>query len=317
MPFHRRLAHGRAGGGRDSGGKRAQLSMREAIALGALQGPTELLPVSSSAHTTLIPWLAGWSYPELDPELRKSFEVALHAGAALALALDMRAELTDSAQELTGRRFAVIALSLGPPALAGYTLERTIARRLGGPRSIAAGLLAGAFAMALADIRPGRRTEAMPGGLRDQTGSGRSGSGIRGARGQNDAGPGDGLALGVAQAAALIPGVSRNGATLTAARARGFTREDAQTLSWHAGLPVIGGASALKAWRLWRRGVPDGAGPALVAGASSAFFSTAVSADVLRRPRVSARSLLPYACYRCMIAAIALVRLRRTQNMNG
>lgn len=296
---------------------RQRLSIREAIVLGALQGPTELLPVSSSAHTTLIPWLAGWPYPKLEPELRKSFEVALHTGAAVALAIDMRAELTDSARGLSRRRIAAIALSLGPPALAGYALERPIERRLGGPRSIAAGLVVGALAMALADLRPGRGAGAGPAEDHERLDAGRSGEGDRGARGQQDAGPRDGLALGVAQAAALIPGVSRNGATLTAARARGFAREDAQALSWHAGLPVILGASALKAWRLWRRGVPGGAGPALAVGAGSAFVSTAASAGLLRRPRVSARALLPYALYRCMIAAIVLRCLRRTQNMSG
>jgi undecaprenyl-diphosphatase len=299
---------------------RQRLSICEAIALGALQGPTELLPVSSSAHTTLIPWLAGWPYPELDPELRKSFEVALHTGAALALALDMRAELIDAARGLSRRRVAVIALSLGPPALAGYSLERTIEQRLGGPRSIAAGLLAGALAMVLADMRPGQATDVEPAGGGDcderQT-AGRAGERAHGARRQEDARPRDGLALGIAQATALIPGVSRNGATLTAARARGFAREDAQTLSWHAGLPVIFGASALKAWRLWRGGVPEGARPALVMGAAGAFVSTAASAGLLRSRRMSARSLLPYAVYRCTIAAITVIRLRRTQNMNG
>jgi undecaprenyl-diphosphatase len=293
---------------------RQRLSFWEAIALGALQGPTELLPVSSSAHTTLIPWLAGWPYPELDPELRKSFEVALHAGAAAALALDMRTELIDSARGLIPRRIAVIALSLAPPALAGYALERPIGRRLGGPRSIAAGLLVGALAMALADLHPGRRSGDAAGGAHGRAGGEHDDERAREARHQQDAGPRDGLALGLAQAMALIPGVSRGGATLTAARARGFAREDAQTLSWHAGLPVMFGASALKAWRLWREGVPEGAGSALAAGAGSAFVSTAASARLLRRPWVSARTLLPYAGYRCTIALIAIGRLRRTQN---
>jgi len=296
---------------------RQRLSICEAMALGALQGPTELLPVSSSAHTTLIPWLAGRPYPELDPALRKSFEVALHAGAAVALALDMRAELIDAAKGLSWRRIAVIALALGPPALAGYTLERPIERRLGGPRSIAAGLIAGAIAMALADLHPGRGMDIEPADSRERQNTGRACERARGERRQEDAGPRDGLVFGAAQAAALIPGVSRNGATLTAARARGFAREDAQTLSWHAGLPVILGASVLKGWRLWRGGVPGGAGPALVVGAGSAFVSTATSAGLLRRARVSARALLPYALYRCAIAAIAVARLRRTQNMNG
>jgi undecaprenyl-diphosphatase len=275
----------------------ARLSLRHALALGLLQGPTELLPVSSSGHTTLIPWLAGWPYAELDPELRKSFEVVLHAGAGAALAIDMRTELLEGVLRLNRRRGGTIALSLGLPALAGYALERPIERRLGGPRSIAAGLIAGAVAMALADIPPGRGT-----------------------RREDEAGPRDGLALGLAQAAALIPGVSRNGATLTAARARGFRRKDAQTLSWHAALGVILGASTLKAWRMWQRGVPDEAWPALAAGAGSAFVSTAASARLLRRRSVGEHGLLPYAVYRCMLAAIVLKkskRLRRTQNRDG
>ncbi|HST56282.1 MAG TPA: undecaprenyl-diphosphate phosphatase, partial [Solirubrobacteraceae bacterium] len=74
-----------------------RLPLRQAIALGLLQGPTELLPVSSSGHTTLIPWLAQWDYARLQPELRKSFEVALHAGAAAALLVDLsRREYKDA-----------------------------------------------------------------------------------------------------------------------------------------------------------------------------------------------------------------------------
>src|SRR4029077_14069016 len=133
------------------------LHLRHALALGLAQGPTELLPVSSSAHTTLIPLLAGWPYAELDDELRKSFEVALHAGAGLALALDMRGELIEAAAELNGPRVVVIALALAPPALAGLTLRAAIERRFGGPRSIAAGLAAVVVSMALADVRPARR----------------------------------------------------------------------------------------------------------------------------------------------------------------
>ncbi len=310
-----------------------RLSLCQAAALGALQGPTELLPVSSSSHTTLIPWLAGWSYAELDPELRKTFEVVLHAGAAVALAIDMRTELIESARALDRRRAAAIALSLAPPALAGYALEGSIERRLGGPRSIAVGLIVGAVAMALADLRPGRLRGRRAPGRRSAT----EGSLARGARREREAGPCDGLALGVAQATALIPGVSRYGATLTAARARGFAREDAHALSWHAGLGVILGASALKGARLlWPRADTDvsadvhadeaGACAAdsthtprasLVAGGASAFISTLASAHVLRRQWVNTRGLLPYAVYRLTIAAVTLKRLRRTQNRDG
>jgi undecaprenyl-diphosphatase len=271
-----------------------QLRLRHAVALGLAQGPTELLPVSSSAHTTLIPLLAGWPYAELDDELRKSFEVALHAGAGIALALDMRGELREAAGELTGGRLVVIALSLAPPVLAGLVLRSPIERRLGGPRSIAAALAGGGFAMALADMRAGAGT-----------------------RRRHDACPRDGLALGLAQAVALIPGVSRYGATLTATRARGFARGDARTLSWHAALPVILGASALEGTRLARHGTPPGAAAPLCAGALGAFLSTLVSARILRRPTRAADSLLPYGLYRCVLATLVLARLRSRPTANA
>jgi undecaprenyl-diphosphatase len=287
--------------------QRRRLSLGEAVALGALQGPTELLPISSSGHTTLIPWLARWPYPGLDPELRKAFEVALHAGAGAALAIVMRGELLETARALDARASAVIAASLAPPALAGYALERAIERRLGGPRATAAGLIAGAVAMALADALPGRAT------CRE-----RGGAETAGSRRRHDARAADGLALGIAQAIALIPGISRNGATLTAARARGFAREDAAALSWHAALPVILGASALKGWRLTRRhsGTADPlaqGGRVLLAGAAVAFVSTLASARALRRARLSGSSLAPYAIYRCLLAALVLRRLRSAQ----
>jgi undecaprenyl-diphosphatase len=297
MPFRRRLSLHRPRNPRHESASAAAPSLWEAVALGVLQGPTELLPVSSSGHTTLVPWLAGWSYAELDPELRKSFEVALHTGAGMALAIDMRGELIEAARTLDRQRAGMIALSLLPAVVAGYVLEGPIERRLGGPRAIATGLIAGAVAMAVADLRPG------PGG-RD----------VPRERDESQAGPRDGLALGFAQAAALIPGVSRNGATLAVARARGFRRADAQALSWHAALPVILGASALKGWRMWRGGVPGDAWPALAAGTGSAFASTTASARLLRRGQVSGWGLLPYALYRCTIAAIVLARVRDAQN---
>src|ERR1039458_5046339 len=162
-----------------------RLSLRHSLALGLVHGPTELLPISSSAHTILIPWLAGWPYADLDPELRKSFEVALHAGTAAALLADLpsaqagglrrrwrqtvRGQQTvrghalapaGAAPMLDARQAWLIALSLVPPVIAGYTLEQPLQRRLGGPPTIAYGLLIGGVAMALADTPPpdGTRT---------------------------------------------------------------------------------------------------------------------------------------------------------------
>jgi len=262
------------------------LPRRHALALGLLQGPTELLPISSSAHTELVAWLAGWPYAHLQGERRKSFEVALHVGAALALAIHMRGELAHAALHLSRRRAGVVALSIAPPALAGYVLERPIERRLGGPRSIAAGLVAGALAMALADRRAGERAA-------------------------EDAHAGDGLALGLAQAAALIPGVSRNGATLAAARARRFDRSGAQTLSWHAALPVLLGAGVLRGARLRRVGLAHEERAALVIGSASALLSTLASARLLDRRLRAGQSLLACSLYRCALAALVLSRVAR------
>jgi undecaprenyl-diphosphatase len=260
------------------------LTLGHAVTLGLLQGPAELLPISSSAHTTLVPWLAGWPYTELDGELRKSFEVALHAGTALALALELGADH----ESCDAQSVSLLVLSLAPASLAGFLLRGPIERRLGAPRSIAAGLAAGGLAMALADAKADT-----------------------GARARTDAGALDGLALGLAQAAALIPGVSRHGATLTAARARGFARASAQTLSWETGLPVILAAVALKGSRLLRHGVSPAARAPLAAGTISAFASTLLSARLLRDGRETGRRLAPYALYRCALAVLVFLHGRR------
>jgi len=264
----------------------ARLRIRDAVALGLLHGPAELLPVSSSGHLALVPWLLDWPYAELDDELRKSFEVALHAGTAAALLLGLRAEVGAAARDLDRRRAGLIGWSLLPPAVAGLACERVIERRLGTPASVAAGLLAGSLAMAAADVAG------------------------RGTRRREDAGAADGLALGLAQACALVPGVSRNGATLAAARARGFAREDSSVLSRHAALPVILAATALKGTRLVRRGLPPGAAGGFAAGIAASFAATIASIRVIRAVERD-RSLLPWAAYRIALAALVLGRLRR------
>jgi undecaprenyl-diphosphatase len=265
--------------------------LRHAVALGLMHGPAELLPISSSAHTTLIPWLLDWPYARLDGERRKAFELALHAGAGAALAIELRSELAHEIAGVDVRRLGVIALSLAPPALVGYLLERPIERRLGGPRSIAAGLALGAVAMALADGHRCALARGRPRAFREATAS-------------------DGLALGLAQAAALIPGVSRNGAALTAARARGFSRGAAQALSWHAGLPVIAGASVLEGARMCRDGTTRQERVRQLSGAASAFGSTLAVARLLRRQLREGQPLWPFALYRTVLAALVVSRWR-------
>jgi undecaprenyl-diphosphatase len=266
-------------------GPTTRLPVGQALALGALHGPAELLPISSSGHIALIPWLLGWEYDRLDAELRKSFEVALHAGTAAALLITLRDEVGDALGGLDLRRLLLIALSFAPPAVVGYTLERPIESRLGTPPTIAVGLIAGSLLMAAADRRPQIRHH-------------------------EDAGAVDALWLGVAQAAALIPGVSRNGATLAAARFRRFTREDANRLSRHVALPVIAGATLLKGVRLKRRGLPPETAVPFALGALASFGSTLGSTWLIRQVERD-RSLLPYACYRIGLGLVALRKCRR------
>jgi undecaprenyl-diphosphatase len=314
-----------------------RLSLPHAVALGLAHGPTELLPISSSAHTILIPFLAGWPYAELDPELRKSFEVALHAGTAAALLADLRAleshpglravlgrlaarraAPSDSdptarglPTQVTGenafpaaapsdfpaRQALLVALSFVPPAVVGFIFEQPLQRRLSGLPTIVAGLLLGGVAMALADARSPEGTRTLA-----------------------QASAGDGLLLGLAQACALVPGVSRSGAVLTAARARGFSRGDANTLARRTGLPVILGAGALKTGRLLQRGLADGTpisgGRALLLGGGASFFSTLAASRLLRRGRGTqpAPALLPYSLYRVLLASLVVLRRARSFN---
>lgn len=258
---------------------------RRSLALGIVQGPAELLPVSSSAHIVLIPWLAGWDWREIDPELRKSFEVALHAGAAAALLIGQRQLIAEELREFDLRGAVVLTLSFLPPALVGYKLERSIERRLGGPRATAIGLLAGAAAMLVADTRPQLR-------------------------GRGEAKAADGLALGVAQAAALAPGVSRNGITLAAARWRRFSRDQANLLSRTIALPIIVGATTLKGVRLIRRGASPELRRSMALGVTASFASTLASQRLIKLVERD-RALWPYAAYRAALATVVLTRLRR------
>ena len=263
-----------------------RIAAARALALGIVQGPAELLPVSSSAHIVLVPWLAGWDWELLDPELRKSFEVALHGGAAAALLIGQRQTILEELRAFDGSRALVLGLSFLPAALVGYTLERPIEQRLGGPKATAIGLLAGAAAMLVADTRPQER-------------------------GRGEATPADGLALGIAQAAALAPGVSRNGVTLAAARWRRFSRDQANLLSRTIALPIIVGATALKGGRLARRGTTPGLRRSLALGLGASFASTLASQRLIKLVERD-RALWPYAAYRAALAAVVLVKLSRS-----
>jgi undecaprenyl-diphosphatase len=239
------------------------------VALGLLQGPAELFPISSSAHVgLLIP-------RDLAPAARKEFEVALHLGTAIALALTTR----------PAPRPALLVAATAPPALAGLAFERVVEERLGTPPTIAAGLLAGAAAMVAADRVPARRVE--PGLV-------------------------DGVVLGLAQAAALFPGISRSGATRAAARARGFDRRTAAELSREVALPVLTGAAVLKGYRLARRG-PDGRELRALAASAAAAAGSTWAALRAERALASDAPLAAWAAYRVALAVAILIAWHRNE----
>jgi len=237
----------------------------DTVALGLLQGPAELLPVSSTAHIELLgARLAG--YARLSAAGRKELAVALHAGSALALGAPRR------------ERLGLLAAATAPAALAGLLLEGPIERRLSAPAAMAAGLLAGSVALVVADRRPQRRIAS-------------------------EAEFEDAVWLGLAQAAALAPGISRSGAVRAAARARGFTRAAAAELAAETAVPVLAGATVLKGARLLGRRPPRRELVALGAGALAAAASTAAARAAARRAEPP---FAVWAAYRTALAAAVL-----------
>lgn len=226
----------------------------------------EVVPVSSSAQLVLLPWLAGWD----PPTDRTTFGAALHAGSCVGICWALRREL----RALTARELAVLAAVSMPAAAAGALAADAVEDRLGRPPQLAA-LLAGAGAlMWWVDARAprgGRRVTGGPAAL-----------------------------AGLAQVAALVPGVSRSGATLTALRAAGVERAAAERFSLLMSLPITAGAAGLTLARA--RSVPTGAVP----GGAAAAVAGALA--VRRRP---GRSLAGPALYRLGLAAVVARHLIR------
>ena len=255
------------------------MSWTEAAILGLVQGLGEFLPISSSAHLALAPWLLRFRDPGL------TFDVALHVGtlAAVAAAFGGRwlGLLRDAAREPRGpggRRVAMLAVATLPAVAAGLALEDAAESAFRDPRLIAATL--GAFGLLL--------------GAADRAG--------RKAADWTDRGFPLALGVGAAQALALVPGVSRSGVTMTAALFAGLTRESAAELSFLMSAPIIAGAAALKLRHL---SAADLTGP-FVAGVLVAAVSGWLAVRYFLRwlPRWG---VAPYVWYRVAAAAGVLL----------
>lgn len=247
-----------------------------------MQGVAELLPISSSGHLTLVPALLRWPYASLDPGLRKAFEVAVHAGSALALLGTLREDMAELAREFDARAAVGAVLGLAPPTVAGLLLERLFDERLSRPRNVARAQVVAGLTMTVADRRPA-------------------------ARSYGAARTADHLVLGLAQAAALVPGVSRNGSTLTGARLRRFDRPASARLSRQAALPVVAAAAVLKGAR--QGGLPHQLRWPFATGLVASALATLASRRLLERME-GASSFAPVGAYRMALGAVALVGLR-------
>jgi len=260
----------------------APVRVRDAAVLGLLHGPAELLPISSSGHVTLVAWLTGMPYAEVPSERRKSVEIALHAGTALALALLPPVEGTRAPKGARG--LALRAGMLAPTAAVGLLARKAVGEKLGTPPTIAAGLIAGSSAMLATSVLGGSRKAA-------------------------DATIGDGIALGVSQSFALWPGVSRSGAATVAGRLRGFSGGEAARLA-RAGLVTTSlAASALEVGQAASGGIKDHDLPAVAAGAAAAFASAVVARPLATRLERSG-NVVPWALWRLALAAAAILRIR-------
>ncbi len=205
----------------------------QALVLGVVQGATELLPVSSSGHLILVPWLGEWTYLEQNESFNQTFDVALHLGTMLAVVAyfwrDIAALVVAWLRSVRERRIAtpeqrlawVVLVATIPAAVVGLVFEDAIADHLGEPWQIAVLLAVFALVLWWADRRPATR-EASELSLKE------------------------GLGIGVAQSLALMPGVSRSGITISAGRFLGLDRDGAARLSFLLLVPTVLGAVVLK-----------------------------------------------------------------------
>ncbi len=269
------------------------LSGWQALALGSVQGVTELLPVSSSGHLILVPWLADWTYLREHPDLNKTFDVALHLGTLVAVVGHFRAEvarLTVAAvRSLRARavrdedeRMAwIVVIATIPGVAAGAAGGTTIERHLGQPWQIA--LLLALLGAVL--------------GMVDRLPAGREAGHL---------GYWEGAVLGLAQALALAPGVSRSGIVITAARLLRLSRDEAARVAFLLLIPVVVGASVWKGIRdVALEGLPPGwAGPFVIGMLAAAATGAVAIAALLGYVRRHTYGL--FVVYRLAAAAAVL-----------
>ena len=269
------------------------MSELEALLLGIVQGLTEFLPISSSGHLILVPWLQDYTFLKDHDSFNKTFDVALHAGTLVAAVGYFRHEVATFTRafvrsvrqreiETSEERIAwAIAIGTIPAVIAGGLGSSFIEDHLGDPWLIAILLIVFGLLLLDSDRRPERRS-------------------------YEDLRLRDGFYIGVAQAIALAPGTSRSGVTITAARYLGLDRDSAARISFLMLIPAVTGATVYSAYKAISDGLPDDvAGPMVVGTIASAVSGYLAIAFLLRFVRT--HSYTPFVIYRFGAAAFVLL----------
>jgi undecaprenyl-diphosphatase len=266
------------------------MTVFQALVLGILQGLSEFLPISSSAHLALAPWIFGWPEPGL------AVDVALHVGTLVAVLVFFRDEWikltiaafeivrTQRVQSVEQRRVVYLVIATIPGAIAGLLLNDYAESTFRSPALIASAMAVMGVVLWFVDrIRPANRPLQSIGWT-------------------------DAILIGLAQAAALLPGVSRSGATITAGRSLALDRAGAATFSFLMSMPIIAAAAIFKVPHLLKVGgatVPLLVG--VLASASSGWLAIAI---VMRYVRTHSYGV--FAVYRVVVglAVLALFYVR-------
>jgi undecaprenyl-diphosphatase len=271
------------------------MSEPEALLLGIVQGLTEFLPISSSGHLILVPWLQDYTFLLDHPHFNKTFDVALHAGTLVAAIAYFRREvvyLTRGFLEAVGRRAidtptqrlsVAIAVGTVPAVVFGGLGSGLIEDYLGDPWMIALQLIFFGALLLYADRLPQRKSLEQ--------------SSIK-----------DGLYIGLAQVVALAPGTSRSGITITAARYLGLDRDSAARFSFLLLIPIVAGATVFKGAEAISDGLPSGvAGPMIVGTIAAAISGYLAIAFLLRLVRTASYAPFVYYRYAAGVAILLII----------
>jgi undecaprenyl-diphosphatase len=277
-----------------AGEQAGKLTDWQAFTLGIVQGFTELLPISSSGHLILVPWIGQWHYLEEHPDFNKTFDVALHLGTLVAVVFyfwdDVKRYLGAWFRSVGHRAIAdadekiawLIVLATIPAAIAGAVGESFIEDHLGAPWQIAINLAVFGVLLWIADrSAQSRRLE--------------------------DIGLWTAIGIGTAQVIALMPGVSRSGITITAGRFLKLDRDTAARFSFFLLVPVVFGAVLYKGLKdVVFGGLPSGStGPFIigtVASAGAGLIAIDLLLGYLRR-----HDYTLFVVYRLALAAAILI----------